>query len=221
MSRIRQIDPTLRISNLADVLPPLSPGRSRQIRGGLHPRHCSSGGAALWQAGLLQTIKYASSAARRSHPSAWSRETTFAWTQGRSLTAQRSNRTIPTHIFHNYLTVHDHEFSPPLWHGVVTFARQGFSICYCRWECAQMVSDILNPSRCCLLGNPRDNCGWHSTVEIVLSLEPRSDLLDHFAASGIVSWSVLLNRHLPAVAVRLNGNRHVGRPLRKCPPFRP
>src|SRR4051812_18045536 len=57
---------------------------------------------------------------------------------------------------------------------------------------------------------PRDR---RSTLQIVLSFEPRCDLLNHFATIGVVVWSFLDNVHLPTVPVRLNRNRHVGRPL--------
>src|SRR4051794_13734747 len=46
-----------------------------------------------------------------------------------------------------------------------------------------------------------------------LPLLARSDLLDHLTAIRVIVRSVLPNCYLPAVAVRLNGNRHIGGPL--------
>jgi hypothetical protein len=51
------------------------------------------------------------------------------------------------------------------------------------------------------------------TFQIILSFEPRSDLLDHFATFGVVFCSFLQNCYLPTVAIRLNGDRHIGRPI--------
>ena len=52
-----------------------------------------------------------------------------------------------------------------------------------------MVSENLEPYTgvvCSVTGDRR------STAQIVLSFEPRSDLLDHFATIGIIVWSFLL-----------------------------
>src|SRR4051794_13313503 len=48
-----------------------------------------------------------------------------------------------------------------------------------------------------------------STSQIILSFEPRSDLLDQFTAIDVVFWSFLHHLHLPTVGVRLNRNREI------------
>jgi hypothetical protein len=51
------------------------------------------------------------------------------WTEGRSLTAQRSCGAISTHVFHNDFPVHEHEFVlPPLCRQCGYIAQERFSI---------------------------------------------------------------------------------------------
>jgi hypothetical protein len=50
-------------------------------------------------------------------------------------------------------------------------------------------------------------------LQIKLGFELGGKLLDRLTTTGIFCWSFLCNHSYPTVAIRLNGNHHVGRPV--------